>query len=188
MDQVEKAFNGRYREVNRETQQWYTYNHPAPEPRPGMVSTCTLPSAGKSCTAQTDITIHITTLAITLVENLSYAPHDSRLKGVLLIYCQTVAFIICLFCQSKIRKKWIKSCHTEQYLSFLSVIKTFTSPVYHKWSQETRYILLPPHAWQGAKFCQRPLPDGQRDPQPAPPVEAKCSLHTDCCPSSPDSK
>ncbi|XP_017261688.1 sema domain, immunoglobulin domain (Ig), transmembrane domain (TM) and short cytoplasmic domain, (semaphorin) 4Ba [Kryptolebias marmoratus] len=35
MDQVEKAFNGRYREVNRETQQWYTYNHPVPEPRPG---------------------------------------------------------------------------------------------------------------------------------------------------------
>uniref|UniRef100_A0A3P9D6A3 Sema domain-containing protein n=1 Tax=Maylandia zebra TaxID=106582 RepID=A0A3P9D6A3_9CICH len=38
MDQVEKAFNGRYREVNRETQQWYTYNHPVPEPRPGAVS------------------------------------------------------------------------------------------------------------------------------------------------------
>ncbi|XP_039629262.1 sema domain, immunoglobulin domain (Ig), transmembrane domain (TM) and short cytoplasmic domain, (semaphorin) 4Ba [Polypterus senegalus] len=35
MDQVENAFNGRYREVNRETQQWYTYNHPVPEPRPG---------------------------------------------------------------------------------------------------------------------------------------------------------
>lgn len=40
MDQVERAFNGRYREVNRETQQWYTYNHPIPEPRPGVVSTC----------------------------------------------------------------------------------------------------------------------------------------------------
>lgn len=38
MDQVEEAFNGRYREVNRETQQWYTYNHPVPEPRPGAVS------------------------------------------------------------------------------------------------------------------------------------------------------
>jgi plexin B len=38
MEQVEKAFNGRYREVNRETQQWYTYNHPVPEPRPGTVS------------------------------------------------------------------------------------------------------------------------------------------------------
>lgn len=46
MDQVEKAFNGRYREVNRETQQWYTYNHPVPEPRPGMVSASTLPPAG----------------------------------------------------------------------------------------------------------------------------------------------
>lgn len=39
MSQVEEAFNGRYREVNRETQQWYTYNHPIPEPRPGAVFT-----------------------------------------------------------------------------------------------------------------------------------------------------
>ncbi|CAG5958037.1 unnamed protein product [Menidia menidia] len=39
MDQVEKAFNGRYREVNRETQQWHTYNHPVPEPRPGACIT-----------------------------------------------------------------------------------------------------------------------------------------------------
>lgn len=39
MEQVEKAFNGRYREVNRETQQWYTYNHPVPEPRPGACIT-----------------------------------------------------------------------------------------------------------------------------------------------------
>ncbi|KAL6106780.1 sema4b [Pungitius sinensis] len=39
MDQVEKAFSGRYREVNRETQQWYTYNHPVPEPRPGVCIT-----------------------------------------------------------------------------------------------------------------------------------------------------
>lgn len=46
MDQVEAAFNGRYREVNRETQQWYTYNHPVPEPRPGAVSVHLLPSAG----------------------------------------------------------------------------------------------------------------------------------------------
>lgn len=37
MNQVEEVFNGRYREVNRETQQWYTYNHPIPEPRPGAV-------------------------------------------------------------------------------------------------------------------------------------------------------
>lgn len=37
MAQVERAFSGRYREVNRETQQWYTYNHPVPEPRPGAV-------------------------------------------------------------------------------------------------------------------------------------------------------
>ncbi|XP_054900895.1 semaphorin-4B-like [Poeciliopsis prolifica] len=39
MAQVEAAFNGRYREVNRETQQWYTYNHPVPEPRPGACVT-----------------------------------------------------------------------------------------------------------------------------------------------------
>ncbi|XP_077424268.1 semaphorin-4B-like [Vanacampus margaritifer] len=39
MAQVEKAFGGRYREVNRETQQWYTYNHPVPEPRPGACIT-----------------------------------------------------------------------------------------------------------------------------------------------------
>uniref|UniRef100_A0A3Q3B137 Semaphorin 4B n=1 Tax=Kryptolebias marmoratus TaxID=37003 RepID=A0A3Q3B137_KRYMA len=40
MAQVEAAFSGRYREVNRETQQWYTYNHPVPEPRPGLCSVC----------------------------------------------------------------------------------------------------------------------------------------------------
>uniref|UniRef100_A0A4W5NF92 Sema domain-containing protein n=1 Tax=Hucho hucho TaxID=62062 RepID=A0A4W5NF92_9TELE len=39
MDQVERAFSGRYREVNRETQQWYTYNHPILEPRPGACIT-----------------------------------------------------------------------------------------------------------------------------------------------------
>uniref|UniRef100_A0A673IYP1 Semaphorin-4B-like n=1 Tax=Sinocyclocheilus rhinocerous TaxID=307959 RepID=A0A673IYP1_9TELE len=39
MDQVEKAFSGRYKEVNRETQQWYTHTHSVPEPRPGMCIT-----------------------------------------------------------------------------------------------------------------------------------------------------
>lgn len=39
MEQVERAFNGRYREVNRETQQWYTYNNQVPEPRPGACIT-----------------------------------------------------------------------------------------------------------------------------------------------------
>ncbi|KAB5574987.1 hypothetical protein PHYPO_G00215480 [Pangasianodon hypophthalmus] len=39
MNQVEEVFNGRYREVNRETQQWSTYNHPIPEPRPGACIT-----------------------------------------------------------------------------------------------------------------------------------------------------
>lgn len=42
MAQVERAFSSRYREVNRETQQWYTYNHPVPEPRPGAVSSVQL--------------------------------------------------------------------------------------------------------------------------------------------------
>ncbi|KAH0620131.1 hypothetical protein JD844_014764 [Phrynosoma platyrhinos] len=32
---VREAFNGLYKEVNRETQQWYTDTHPVPEPRPG---------------------------------------------------------------------------------------------------------------------------------------------------------
>ncbi|KAK7170540.1 hypothetical protein R3I94_000669 [Phoxinus phoxinus] len=39
MDQVEQAFTGRYKEVNRETQQWYTHTHSVPEPRPGMCIT-----------------------------------------------------------------------------------------------------------------------------------------------------
>lgn len=38
IDQVEKAFSGRYKEVNRETQQWYPHTLSIPEPRPGMVS------------------------------------------------------------------------------------------------------------------------------------------------------
>lgn len=35
---VKEAFDGLYKEVNRETQQWYTDVHPVPEPRPGAVS------------------------------------------------------------------------------------------------------------------------------------------------------
>uniref|UniRef100_A0A3P8YN93 Semaphorin-4B n=1 Tax=Esox lucius TaxID=8010 RepID=A0A3P8YN93_ESOLU len=46
MAQVERAFSGRYREVNRETQQWYTYNHPVPEPRPGACVTNTARDQG----------------------------------------------------------------------------------------------------------------------------------------------
>ncbi|XP_064422077.1 semaphorin-4B isoform X2 [Latimeria chalumnae] len=41
MDQVEASFQGRYKEVNRETQQWHTYNSPVPEPRPGACITNT---------------------------------------------------------------------------------------------------------------------------------------------------
>ncbi|XP_048471781.1 sema domain, immunoglobulin domain (Ig), transmembrane domain (TM) and short cytoplasmic domain, (semaphorin) 4Ba isoform X1 [Rhincodon typus] len=39
MEDVKRAFNGRYMEVNRETQQWYPYNHVVPEPRPGACIT-----------------------------------------------------------------------------------------------------------------------------------------------------
>lgn len=38
MKDVQKAFDGLYKEVNRETQQWYTVTHPVPTPRPGAVS------------------------------------------------------------------------------------------------------------------------------------------------------
>lgn len=34
---VQRAFSGLYKEVNRETQQWYTDTSPVPEPRPGTV-------------------------------------------------------------------------------------------------------------------------------------------------------
>ncbi|KAI1235304.1 Semaphorin-4B, partial [Lamprotornis superbus] len=34
---VQRAFGGLYKEVNRETQQWYTDTSPVPEPRPGTV-------------------------------------------------------------------------------------------------------------------------------------------------------
>ncbi|XP_061451867.1 semaphorin-4B isoform X2 [Rhineura floridana] len=36
---VKEAFGGLYKEVNRETQQWYTDTHPVPEPRPGACIT-----------------------------------------------------------------------------------------------------------------------------------------------------
>lgn len=39
MKDVQNAFSGLYKEVNRETQQWYTVTHPVPTPRPGAVST-----------------------------------------------------------------------------------------------------------------------------------------------------
>jgi hypothetical protein len=38
MKDVQKVFDGLYKKVNRETQQWYTETHPAPTPRPGAVS------------------------------------------------------------------------------------------------------------------------------------------------------
>ncbi|KAJ7311141.1 hypothetical protein JRQ81_006744, partial [Phrynocephalus forsythii] len=37
MSDVRESFNGLYKEVNRETQQWYTDTHPVPDPRPGAV-------------------------------------------------------------------------------------------------------------------------------------------------------
>ncbi|XP_052528615.1 semaphorin-4B isoform X2 [Tympanuchus pallidicinctus] len=39
MRSVQKAFGGLYKEVNRETQQWYTDTSPVPEPRPGTCIT-----------------------------------------------------------------------------------------------------------------------------------------------------
>ncbi|XP_067161393.1 semaphorin-4B [Apteryx mantelli] len=39
MRSVQKAFAGLYKEVNRETQQWYTDTSPVPEPRPGTCIT-----------------------------------------------------------------------------------------------------------------------------------------------------
>lgn len=81
MDQVEKAFNGRYREVNRETQQWYTYNHPVPEPRPGMVSTSLLPSAGEP--VDTYIIV-ISSMSCQLHEQVSYIPVCSSVTSSIL--------------------------------------------------------------------------------------------------------
>lgn len=45
---VKEAFDGLYKEVNRETQQWYTDVHPVPEPRPGAVSGFPLSSRSSS--------------------------------------------------------------------------------------------------------------------------------------------
>ncbi|PNJ62128.1 SEMA4B isoform 8, partial [Pongo abelii] len=39
MKDVQRVFNGLYKEVNRETQQWYTVTHPVPIPRPGACIT-----------------------------------------------------------------------------------------------------------------------------------------------------
>ncbi|KAM4747140.1 semaphorin-4B [Rhinophrynus dorsalis] len=39
MQDVQKAFNGLFKKLDRETQQWYTYTHSVPEPRPGACIT-----------------------------------------------------------------------------------------------------------------------------------------------------
>ncbi|KAK2107500.1 Semaphorin-4B [Saguinus oedipus] len=39
MKDVQRVFSGFYKEVNRETQQWYTVTHPVPTPRPGACIT-----------------------------------------------------------------------------------------------------------------------------------------------------
>ncbi|KAM9711109.1 semaphorin-4B [Dama dama] len=39
MKDVQSTFNGFFKEVNRETQQWYTVTHPVPSPRPGACIT-----------------------------------------------------------------------------------------------------------------------------------------------------
>lgn len=44
MHSVRQAFGGLYKEVNRETQQWYTDTGPVPEPRPGTVGASSAPA------------------------------------------------------------------------------------------------------------------------------------------------
>lgn len=44
MRSVQRAFGGLYKEVNRETQQWYTDTGPVPEPRPGTVGSSSTPA------------------------------------------------------------------------------------------------------------------------------------------------
>lgn len=124
MDQVERAFNGRYREVNRETQQWYTYNHLVPEPRPGMVRSCTLPSAGRSRSDKSAAWPGLTFPSIlqlspiTLVSNVSYTPHHSCSKAFLLIYRQSVLLLLSdCFVAAKSNKKLINHCPAARYLS-----------------------------------------------------------------------
>lgn len=46
MRDVQRAFDGLYKEVNRETQQWYTVTDPVPTPRPGAVRTAPCTRAG----------------------------------------------------------------------------------------------------------------------------------------------
>lgn len=115
MDQVEKAFNGRYREVNRETQQWYTYNHPVPEPRPGMVSTCALPSAGKKKEKKRKRFLSQSGSCLKLFEIC----HHSFLKDFFKINLLSVLLLLCGFLvTAESEKKWINHCHVVQYLSF----------------------------------------------------------------------
>lgn len=49
MQEVQRAFGGLYKEVNRETQQWYTDTGPVPEPRPGAVSALGLSPPARGC-------------------------------------------------------------------------------------------------------------------------------------------
>lgn len=102
MDQVVKAFNGRYREVNRETQQWYTYNHPVPEPRPGMVSTCPLPSAGK----ETDCFLGNKSAAqpLLIFASILQHAHPSCLKWFLFIYTQSPFHYLVILSQQNQQK------------------------------------------------------------------------------------
>lgn len=46
MKDVQRAFDGLYKEVNRETQQWYTVTYPVPLPRPGSVRTAPCTGVG----------------------------------------------------------------------------------------------------------------------------------------------
>lgn len=161
MDQVEKVFNGRYREVNRETQQWYTYNHPVPEPRPGVVSCCLLPPTGQRC----ELMNNRVTL---LVSGNGWNSNSWFLfRTVFLQFLQSYCHI---YFYDRRQNFWL-SMHSKPCCSAFSV--------YHRSCQETGHLKLASHARQGAELCQRPLPNGRRHPQSASPAQTQRPLHPD---------
>ncbi len=62
-------------------------------------------------------------------------------------------------------------CHYPIWVNVCKWLGCVAPTVHHKCCQGTGHLLLAAHAGQGAEFCQRPLPDGQRDPQPASPAK-----------------
>lgn len=124
MDQVEKAFHGRYREVNRETQQWYTYNHPVPEPRPGVVSNYLLPSAGEPVDRYMSV---ISIISWQLHERVSYVPVCSSVTSSILTDNQG----------SNKYPSWHYCVHLNMILIILIITVAFISwQTYHSWITE----------------------------------------------------